>query len=167
MRLFFILFVLWLALSGYFDLFFIGLGIASTIFAVFITKRLENAIPDDSSYTYRTKTRKLSCTPLYFIRYCFWIILQVALSNLHIIKKVWNFKTIIGPPIFRLVQTKQKSAISVSLLANSITLTPGTVSVNVSELNAPYEIRVLAIDEESMSGVTDIDNKVSQVFVDD
>ncbi|CAI27624.1 Conserved hypothetical protein [Ehrlichia ruminantium str. Gardel] len=165
MKQFLILFVLWLVLSGYFNPFFIALGIISTIFTIFITKRLESAIPHDRYYIYSIITRKFNGTVLHFINYCFWIILQVALSNLYIIKKVWNFKAKIGAPVFRLVQTKQKSSVGISLLANSITLTPGTVSVDVPEFNnKPYKIMVLAIDKESMSGVTDIDSKVSNIF---
>ncbi|MGN7619001.1 MAG: hypothetical protein ACTJLM_03735 [Ehrlichia sp.] len=49
------------------------------------------------------------------------------------------------------------------MLANSITFTPGTVSINVTE-SSPYKIRVLAIDEESISGVADIDSQVLNIF---
>ena len=163
MKLFFTLLALWLTLSGYFDSFFIISGLASCIVTLFITKRLKGTIEQTNNYSYCTHNKRFFHNLFSFLYYCYWIIQQAILSNLHIIKKVWNFKTKVDLPTFRVIQTKQANSLNVSMLANSITFTPGTVSINVIESN-PYKIRVLGIDEESISGVADIDNKVLNIL---
>ncbi|WDM85550.1 Na+/H+ antiporter subunit E [Ehrlichia sp. JZT12] len=162
MKLFFTLFTFWLTLSGYFDAFFIISGLASCIVTLIITKRLKSVIPQNNNYTHRTSIKKLLSNTFNFLYYCYWIMQQTILSNLYIIKKVWNFKTKVDFPIFRVIQTKQTTSLNVSILANSITFTPGTVSINVTE-SSPYKIKVLAIDRESISGVEDIDNQVLNI----
>lgn len=160
MKKFFILFIFWLILSGYFDLFFITLGAVSCITTLVITRILKNAIPLNENYTYyqpRTHT-----FILHLLSYFAWLIQQAILSNIHIIKKVWNFRTRINPSIFKVIQTKQTTGLNALIVANSITFTPGTVSIDVTD-TTPYKITVLAIDEESMSGVVDIDNKATNL----
>ncbi|AAZ68226.1 Na+/H+ antiporter subunit E [Ehrlichia canis] len=158
MKKFFILFIFWLTLSGYFDLFFITLGAVSCITTLLITRILKNAIPSNENYIYHQSRTQI----LHFLSYFSWLIQQVILSNIHIIKKVWNFRTRINPSIFKVIQTKQTTGLNALIVANSITFTPGTVSIDVTD-TTPYKITVLAIDEESMSGVVDIDNKATNL----
>ncbi|AHC39007.1 Na+/H+ antiporter subunit E [Ehrlichia muris] len=162
MKTFFTLFTFWFALSGYFDLFFVTLGIASCITTLVMARMLKNVIPLNDYDIYYTKKQFFPCM-LHFLRYFFWIIQQVILSNIYITKKVWNFRSKIDSAIFRVIQTKQTTDLNISIVVNSITFTPGTVSINVIESSSSYKIRILAIDEDSMSGATDIDNKIASI----
>ena len=162
MKTFFTLFTFWFALSGYFDLFFITLGVISCITTLVMARMLKNVIPLNDNNIYYTKKQFFPCM-LNFLRYFFWIIKQVILSNICIIKKVWNFRSKIDPAIFKLIQTKQTTDLGISIVVNSITLTPGTVSINTMESSSPYKVRIVAIDEDSMSGATAIDNKVADI----
>ncbi|WP_230577189.1 Na+/H+ antiporter subunit E [Ehrlichia chaffeensis] len=157
------MFIFWFALSGYLDLFFITSGITSCIITLVIARMLQNVIPANKNYTYYISKKQFLPFTFHFLRYFFWIMQQVVLSNIHIIKKIWNLSITINPPIFRVIETKQITGLNISTVANSITLTPGTVSINVTEYSSPYKITVLAIDEESMSGVIDIDNKIASI----
>lgn len=133
-----ICFATWLVLSGRFDFFHIALGIiACTIVAslsgsILISRRgLEN----------------LPGQWLGFILYIPWLLFQVLLANIHVMYLVFHPRMIelIDPRIIRF-KSKLKKPMSLFIFANSITLTPGTITVFVS-ITGEYAVHV--IDEKS------------------
>ena len=90
-----------------------------------------------------------------------WLALEIVKSALDVTRLIVNPKLPISPKMVR-VKTTQDSAVGLTTYANSITLTPGTISVEVSERN--HVIWVHAITEESADGLTegDMDTRVSQ-----
>lgn len=100
---------------------------------------------------------------LRFIRYTPWLIYQVFLANFHLLYLIFHprMHDLIEPKIFNF-QSKLRSDISLVTLANSITLTPGTITVYVS---SDGEFSVHAIDEISRQGLPgEMEARVARVF---
>tara|TARA_Y100000588_G_scaffold298275_1_gene319196 strand:- start:1068 stop:1367 length:300 start_codon:yes stop_codon:yes gene_type:complete len=77
------------------------------------------------------------------LRYVFWLVGQVFKSNVAVARRIWSSDMGLSPVVFR-VESSQKTKLGQVIYANSITLTPGTVSINLWD----GEIRVHALTEE-------------------
>ncbi len=82
-------------------------------------------------------TIKLNLIPskVYFnynsILYFIWLIKEILLSSLGVMKIIWR-KNPNLQPVFEWVDSEQKNDISLVIYGNSITLTPGTVTLDIS-----------------------------------
>ena len=121
---FFILFGIWLLLSGRFDLFHISLGVISCMIIAFYSCDLLFVQPVN---------RRIPLVWLRFIRYIPWLLYQIFLANIHVMRLVLHPKmmALIDPKIITF-KSRLKSDMSLVTFANSITLTPGTITVYVS-----------------------------------
>lgn len=67
---------------------------------------------------------------LLFIAYCFYLLYQIVMANLDVVYRVWHPKMPIDPGFIKydssLVTDGGKTA-----LANSITMTPGTITLDI------------------------------------
>jgi len=66
------------------------------------------------------------------IWYIFWLIKEVILSSIQVIKIAYRSNLAIIPTL-DIVSSNQKSEIGTIIYANSITLTPGTVTLNMQD----------------------------------
>ena len=80
--------------------------------------------------------------------YMLWLVGQVIKSNVEVAKLIWSPRLQLSPVVFR-VKSTQKSKLAQVIYANSITLTPGTVSINLWD----GEIRVHALTEDGAKGL--------------
>ncbi len=151
---FFIAFGLWLILSGKFDYFHISLGIIScAIVSVFSSDLL---FPDGLPGHALQKT-------IGFLGYLPWLIYQIFLANLHVLYLSLHPRLLekINPQIVRF-QSRLKSGMSLVTLANSITLTPGTITLFVS---VDGEFKVHAIDDELARGLPgEMEERIARAF---
>jgi multicomponent Na+:H+ antiporter subunit E len=94
--------------------------------------------------------------PIYLI----WLAKEVVLANIAVAKCVWKGEGSINPRTIE-VTTSQKSDLGKVIYANSITLTPGTVSIDLED----DKILVHALDAESADGLLtgEMDRRVSRV----
>lgn len=153
-RYYITLFILWIILSGYFECFFVISGVLSCLFTILLCQRLSGA--------YLNVWGKSDKTLLFrFILYIGWLMLQVVLSCLYVVKKIWQLS--FNPQTITF-ESQQKNSISLALFANSVTLTPGTVSVDVIHKN-PHKVIISVIDEKLIDSLNDIDHKVAQLFL--
>ncbi len=90
-----------------------------------------------------------------------WLLGRILKSGIHVSRLILDPKLPISPELIR-HQTKFKSDGELVALGNSITLTPGTITVEV----APGELIVHAIDDESRKDLLDgrFEAKISRVF---
>ncbi|GAA0601917.1 Na+/H+ antiporter subunit E [Virgibacillus siamensis] len=81
---------------------------------------------------------------------------ELIISNIDIVKLVYNPKPEFEPGIFAL-PTELTSNWEITLLANLITLTPGTLSVAISEDNTHIYIHAMDIDDinDEISSIKD------------
>jgi multicomponent Na+:H+ antiporter subunit E len=77
-----------------------------------------------------------------FFAYIPWLIYQIIMANFHVARLVLSPKMPINPKIIKF-KVKLDSDISLVTFANSITLTPGTITVDIKE----GEYYVHALDE--------------------
>ena len=123
---FFILFALWIAFSGRFDLFHIVLGILSCTIVI--------ALSGDMMFTKR-RPRGLLLGWFRWMGYIPWLLYQIFLANLQVMYIVFHprMNDLINPRMIAF-DTHLKSDFSRWTFANSITLTPGTITVNATAL---------------------------------
>jgi len=90
-----------------------------------------------------------------------WLTGRILKSGLHVSRLILSPSLPISPKLIR-HQTRLKSDGELVVLGNSITLTPGTITVEV----APGELIVHAIDEASSTDLADgvLDDRVSRMF---
>jgi multicomponent Na+:H+ antiporter subunit E len=92
--------------------------------------------------------------------YLLWLAKEVVLANVVVAKCVWRGKKAISPRTM-VVTASQKSDLGIVIYANSITLTPGTVSIDLED----NKILVHALNEESAAGLLtgEMDRRVCKV----
>ena len=88
---------------------------------------------------------------LYWFIYPFVFLRELIKSNLDVASRVLNPKLPISPGIVR-VKTKLKSRLGRIVLANSITLTPGTLTVETNGEN--YYIHWIDVSRGDVEGAT-------------
>jgi len=142
----------WLLLSGYFKANLLILGLLSIIVTIIFIYRLEID---------KYKSQPLLLPALPFLRYWCWLVLEIFKSNIAVAKLILNPKLPIKP-LLKTVPRKQTTQVGRVLYASSITLTPGTVSINV---NTPKGIMVHALHADSIAELEECEmhDKVMQV----
>ena len=115
------LLVFWLALSGLYKPFFISVGVGVVILVTFVAYRMN--IIDDEGVPLELTAR----APVYWI----WLYIEIAKSAWNVTRVILNPRLPISPTMTR-VRATQKTAAGLATYANSITLTPGTITTGVS-----------------------------------
>ena len=135
---FLILFVFWLIFSGKFDLFHLALGVISCIIVAIISS--------DLLFPYGIKM-DLVASWIRFALYLPWLLYQILLANIYVLRLVFHPRMleVIDPHIIEF-KSSLDSELARTTFANSITLTPGTITVNVS---ATGRFTVHCIDKPS------------------
>ena len=146
----FTLTVLWLLLSGHYTVLLLSLGLFSIILVTVICLRM-NII------TYEQP--EILSQIVKYIPYTFWLVMEILKSNIDVMKRIVNPKLPISPR-WVTIRTTQKSDFAKVIFANSITLTPGTISMDVDGNN----IDVHALSESGADGLAtgQMDKKVTR-----
>jgi len=110
----------WLVNSGHYTIFMLFLGSLGIIFVLYIAHRMD--VVDHESQPIHL-TRKL---PGYYA----WLIKEIILSNIMVVKHIWLGNKSISPTLST-IKVTQKTDIGKVIYANSITLTPGTITINM------------------------------------
>jgi len=134
-----LLFVFWLLLSGHFEPLLLGLGLASIAITVLLAKRMD--VIDHESYPIHLSKR----LPSFFV----YLFKEIILANIDVIKRILSFdEKSISPQLVKL-PLPQKTDLGRVIYANAITLTPGTVSVELGN----DEITIHALSKEAADGL--------------
>jgi multicomponent Na+:H+ antiporter subunit E len=110
----------WFALSGETAPLFVALGVASVLASLWLAGRLRILDRDASPY-HRIVQHLL---------YLSWLLVEIVKANAVVILKVLGPRHGIDPAIVR-VRSTARTNLGRALFANSITLTPGTVTADV------------------------------------
>jgi len=144
--LFLILLSLWLLMSGHYSILIISLGIISCAFCVYVAKR--GKLIDDEGL------------PTFFIprllNYLMWLFKEILKSNVITAKVIINGK--VEPEIFT-VKSSQVTDVAKVTYANSITLTPGTVTTKIQK--DVFEVHALNSDFGNDVRTNEMDKKVT------
>lgn len=132
--LFAVLFVTWLVLSGQDSFTFMIYGAIACFLSCMLAVRMQ--VVDNEGYPFH-----LAFTaPLYWL----WLLKEMLFSGLAVTRAVWLRHPV--QPSFAWVSLSQRNDLGRTIYANSITLTPGTVCVNVEQ----KRIFIHALDRSSI-----------------
>ncbi|MBC8186654.1 MAG: Na+/H+ antiporter subunit E [Proteobacteria bacterium] len=144
------LMVVWLLLSGHYNATLITYGVLSCAGVVALMAYLKildhEALPSHLGYRLFT--------------YLPWLLKEVVMSNLAVAKVILSPSLPIHPRILR-ISASQKTQVGQVVYANSITLTPGTVTLDVRDGN----FLVHALTTDSAAGLLsgEMDRRVSHL----
>ncbi|MEW8496329.1 MAG: Na+/H+ antiporter subunit E, partial [Candidatus Thiodiazotropha taylori] len=118
-----LLFLFWIALSGHFEPLLLGLGAVSIALTAFLSHRMN--VIDHESYPLHLSLK----FPIYY----YYLFGEIVKANIDVIKRILSpGKTPISPQMIEIPQS-QETDLGAVIYANSITLTPGTVTIQLSE----------------------------------
>ena len=147
-----VLFCLWLLMSGIYQGFIVMLGFIAAAIAVFVVRRM-----DDVADTGRLEIRlKILIT----IGYFFWLLVEIAKSNWLVTKTILGLNPSIKQHFFKVLCT-QETEVGKTTFANSITLTPGTISVEHE--GEEIWVHALSYSEEDLDALADMNSRVSNI----
>ena len=115
-----VLFGLWLLLSGHFTPGLVLLGAVSALFVLVIALRMD--VVDDEGHPARLGPRVFLYWP--------WLLWQIVRGNFEVARCIFSPRLSIQPRNL-VLRASQKTDIGRVIYANSITLTPGTVTVEI------------------------------------
>ena len=123
--IFLLLLTSWLIFSGFFDVFHVGLGVIS---CGFVTLTFGDLLFKERNTSAQDRMREILRLPPYLA----WLVGQIILANLHVLKLALTpaGPTEIRPRIVRF-KCNLRSPFARYVFAQSITLTPGTVTVDI------------------------------------
>ena len=151
---FIVILTFWLFWSGMFDAFHITLGLISSAIIVKWTGHLFV----ETKQTFRTRIIEW----LQFEKYAIWLLWQIVLANIQVLKIAFhpNILKILNPKLITF-KTSLKGDVAKFIFAQSITLTPGTVTVSIKE----DQIKVHAINDQSASELPgDMEKRIEQIY---
>jgi len=114
------LFGFWLVLSGHYTPLLIGFGVASSALVVYIAWRMD--VADHEGIPLQLGGRLWMYLP--------WLMKEIFVSNVHVAKIILSPSLPISPLLVR-YRCSQKTDLGKSIYANSITLTPGTITTHI------------------------------------
>jgi multicomponent Na+:H+ antiporter subunit E len=115
-----ILYLFWIGLSGFFTPLLLGLGVFSTLLIVWLMARAQ--VIDGEGHPIRLLLGALWYWP--------WLLWQILRSGIDVSRLIVMPSLPISPTLVR-VRASQRTSAGLATYANSITLTPGTVSVEI------------------------------------
>ncbi len=115
-----VLFAVWLLLSGHDSALLITFGALSALAVAAIARRM--ALVDREGHPLHLGWS----APGYWL----WLVWQIIIWNLDVARRILDPRLPIDPTVIRL-RTGQKTELGRVIYANSITLTPGTVTIDI------------------------------------
>jgi multicomponent Na+:H+ antiporter subunit E len=140
----------WLLNSIHYTPLMLSLGVLSIVFVLYIAHRMD--VVDHESQPVHL-TLKL---PGFYA----WLIKEIVIANLLVVKHIWLGNKSISPT-FATITTSQKTDIGKVIYANSITLTPGTVTIDMEG----DQFMVHALLHDSIKGLKsgEMDRRVTRL----
>lgn len=112
----------WLALSGYFIPLILTLGVISIAFVLWMCARMN--ILDRETVPYLSLLQSVS--------YFFWLFSEIVKANVQVVKAVLSPDIEVSPTLTKIPYANEADTAK-TMFANSITLTPGTVTMNLED----------------------------------
>jgi len=144
------LFAVWLALSGHYTPLLLGFGVGSCTLTVYIAWRMD--VTDHEG------------VPIYmvgrFLLYLPWLLKEILVANINVAKIILSPSLPINP-IMVVFGSTQKTDLGRVLYANSITLTPGTITIGVE--GHDFEIHALTAADLETNEEDEMDRRCTWV----
>ncbi len=150
---FVILFVFWALLSGKYDAFHLSLGVICTGVVAWMGHEL---------IFHNVRAGDMRVIAWRFLKYIPWLFHEIVVSNFHVARLVLSPRLPIDPNLIR-YRTKLESDTSMVTLANSITLTPGTITIAIE--NGEFIVHALdrKVADDLNAGA--MEDQVAHIFM--
>ena len=142
---------LWLLLSGIYKPMLVGFGVTSVILVLFILRRMDQVDGDHVT---------VGLNPIKFLTYFIWLLGEIAKSNWAVTKIILSGQAPQRQHFFD-VPYSQSTDLGQVIFANSITLTPGTLTVETEQ--GDFQIHALDYSDEDLEALADMDRRVSAI----
>jgi multicomponent Na+:H+ antiporter subunit E len=139
-------FALWLVLSGHPTPLHLVQGALSAALVAYLNRDLETL-----SVFLRSSPR--------FVAYIPWLLKEIVVANVQVVRIVLHPRLPVDPSVVR-VRTRLTSDLALTTFANSITLTPGTITVDVEG----SEFVVHALTRQGPEAFAGMERRVAAVF---
>lgn len=117
-----VLSLLWLGMSGVYKPLMYMLGAGSVVFVVWMSRRMDVVGVEHNPVLYSWRL------PIYWL----WLLWEIIKSNIEVSRAALSPGDLVRPSVVR-VPMKLNSAVGKVTYANSVTLTPGTVTLLLEE----------------------------------
>lgn len=135
-----VLALFWVLLSGYFTALMLSLGSAAVALVVWFVWRMN-----------RIDEQPVGLRPGFgLLRYGVWLAWKVILSNIDVARRIWSPGLPVRP-VWGGLEVGLRTPLQKSLYANSITLTPGTLTADVR----PGHFLIHALTDEGLNELRD------------
>jgi len=143
-----VLFVLWVLLSGFFVPLLLSLGAASVVLVVLIAHRMD--VIDHEGHPVNLTWRALFYGP--------WLIKEILVANLDVARTILKRDMPLKAQVLD-IKGSQKSELGHVIYGNSITLTPGTITILLEK----GALKIHALTEMAATGLLggDMDRRVT------
>ncbi|MEL6962017.1 MAG: Na+/H+ antiporter subunit E [Pseudomonadota bacterium] len=143
-----VLSLLWLLLSGHYNPLLLSLGLVSVILTLVVSVRMK--VADREGHPVHLALRGLLYWP--------WLIKEIVVANIDVAKAILGLSDDIRPSLF-VVEASQRTDLGRTIYANSITLTPGTVTLGMDG----DQLTIHALTAGAKKGLAsgDMDRKVT------
>ena len=129
----------------------IGFGVASVVLVMVIVRRMDRIDGDHLD---------VPLSPLKSLTYFCWLLVEIAKSNWAVTKIILSPKIAIRQHMFA-VPYSQKSDLAQVIFSNSITLTPGTISVETEQ--ETFLVHALAYAPSDEIELAEMDRRVTAI----
>lgn len=146
-----VLSALWLLLSGHWhNPLLNGLGIASILVTLVVSMRM--GVTDREGHPIHLALRGLLYWP--------WLLKEIVVANIDVAKAILGLTDDIRPSVF-IIKASQQTDLGKTIYANSITLTPGTVTIGLDG----NEMTIHALTPGAKKGLAsgEMDRRVTSV----
>ncbi|MHC4850322.1 MAG: Na+/H+ antiporter subunit E [Planctomycetota bacterium] len=148
--------LIWIVFSGKFDAFHLTLGAVSIAIVLVFNGAVRRLSPAHGGPAARQPFRWGEA-----IFYFPWLLWQIVVSALYVTKLTLIGEAVIDPRIVRF-RSDQPNEVAQVILGNSITLTPGTLTLDIDE----DEYVIHALDQHSATGLVtgDMPQRVARMW---
>ncbi|MBO6814692.1 MAG: Na+/H+ antiporter subunit E [Rhizobiaceae bacterium] len=143
---------LWLLMSGVYKPLVLILGAISVLLALTIANRMDRA--DGNNYL------AYPISVIAAFRYLLWLLVEIAKSNWAVTKIILSPGSKSRQNLFT-VPVSCKSEIGQVIFASSITLTPGTITVETEDEH--FIVHALSFSDDDMDALADMDARVRAI----
>lgn len=150
----------WLVLSGRLEIKYLVIGALSAGLVTYLTADL-HCFGEGLAKEGKASVGRLLNTGRRFLFYVIWLIFSIIQANLQVAYLVLHPKMPIQPGLLRF-KTRLRSSVGHIVLANSITLTPGTITVDFEE--GVYLVHALVPEAAHTLLEAKVQNKLEAIF---
>lgn len=143
--------VFWLLLSGFFQPLLLSFGVISVVLVLIVLKRMDDVDEEP----------RIVSSGHQIFHYLIWLFGQIMLSSVEVTKLIWGPNVKLSPTLATISANKVLPNNRV-LYANSITLTPGTLCVDLVK----DEVKVHALNRSSIDELKqgEMEKKITSIW---